>query len=138
MMFKTIPYVDRPGWEEFIGIVFEHKSSQWVEGYRDSDYTGDLYKRRSTTGYVFTMAKAPVSWKSTLQSTTTLSTTEAEYMAMTEAVKEAIWLHGLLNELGINQKFVTMYSDSQSVIHLVKNQVYHARTKHIDVWYHFI
>nr|GEV64020.1 retrovirus-related Pol polyprotein from transposon TNT 1-94 [Tanacetum cinerariifolium] len=56
-------------------------------------------------------------------STTALSTTEAEYMAMTEAVKEAIWLQGLLDELGINQKFVTMYSDSQSEIHLVKSSL---------------
>ncbi|GJX50460.1 retrovirus-related pol polyprotein from transposon TNT 1-94 [Tanacetum coccineum] len=83
--------------------------------------------------YVFTLAKAPVSWKSTLQ-----STTEAEYMAMTEAVKEAIWLQGLFGELGISQKFVMMHSDSQSAIHLAKNQVYHARTKHIDVRYHVI
>ncbi|GKC21018.1 retrovirus-related pol polyprotein from transposon TNT 1-94 [Tanacetum coccineum] len=99
-----------------------------VEGYCDSDYDRDLDKRRAMTGYVFTLAKAPVSWKSTLQ-----STTEAEYMAMTEAVKEAIWLQGLFGELGISQKFVMMHSDSQSAIHLAKNQVYHARTKHIDV-----
>nr|GEZ04430.1 retrovirus-related Pol polyprotein from transposon TNT 1-94 [Tanacetum cinerariifolium] len=118
--------------------VFKHGSSQWVEGYCDSDYAGDLDKRRSMTGYVFTMAKALISWKSTLQSTTALSTTEAEYMAMTEAVKEAIWLQGLLGELGIKQKFVTMHSDRQSAIHLAKNQVYHARAKHIDVRYHFI
>nr|GEU76321.1 retrovirus-related Pol polyprotein from transposon TNT 1-94 [Tanacetum cinerariifolium] len=78
------------------------------------------------------------SWKSTLQSTTALSTTKAEYMAMTEAVKESIWLQGLLDELGINQKLIMIYSDSQSAIHLVKNQVYHARKKHIDVRYHFI
>ena len=65
---------------------------QHVVGYCDSDYDGDLDKRRSTTGYVFTLAKAPVSWKSTLQLIMALSTTEAEYMAITEAVKEAIWL----------------------------------------------
>ncbi|GKG64753.1 hypothetical protein Tco_0663729, partial [Tanacetum coccineum] len=67
------------------------------------DYPGDLDKRRSTTGYVFTLAKAPTSWKSTLQSTTALSTTKAEYMVITEAVKEEIWLQGLLGELGIKQ-----------------------------------
>ncbi|GJU57696.1 transposable element [Tanacetum coccineum] len=109
-----------------------------VEGYCDSDYAGDLDKQISTTGYVFTLEKAPVSWKSTLQSTTALSTTKTEYMAMTETVKEVIWLQGLLGELGIKQKFVTMHSDSQSAIHLAKNKVYHARTKHIDVRYHFI
>ena len=74
---------------------------QHVFGYCYLDYAGDLDKRRSTTGYVFTLAKAPVSWKSTLQSTVALSTTEAEYMAITEAVKEAIWLQGLLDDLGV-------------------------------------
>ena len=59
-------------------------------GYFDSDYAGDLDKRRSTTGYVFIFAGGPISWKSTLQSTVALSITEAEYMAITEVVKEAI------------------------------------------------
>ena len=85
---------------------------QHVVGYCDSDYVGDLDKRRSTTGYVFTLAKAPVSWKSTLQLTVALSTMEAEYMAITEAVKEAIWLQGLLDDLGVGQKQVTVFCDS--------------------------
>ena len=123
-----------------VGLIFENEDmvGQHVVGYCDSDYAGDLDKRRSTTGYVFTLAKAPVSWKSTLQSTVALSMTEAEYMAITEAVKEAIWLQGLLDDLGIGQKQVTVFCDSQSTIHLAKNQVYHARTKHIDVRYHFV
>ncbi|KAE8664954.1 hypothetical protein F3Y22_tig00112738pilonHSYRG01227 [Hibiscus syriacus] len=123
-----------------VGLVFqqEKQDGQCVVGYCDSDYAGDLDKRRSTTGYVFTFAKAPVSWKSTLQSTVALSTTEAEYMAVTEAVKEAIWLQGLLGELGMEQKHIKVHCDSQSAIHLAKNQVYHARTKHIDVRYHFV
>ena len=121
-----------------VGLVFEQENDRSLVGYCDSDFAGDLDKRRSTTGYVFTFAKAPVSWKSTLQSTVALSTTEAEYMAITEAVKEAIWLQGLLGELGISQEDVIVYCDSQSAIQLAKNQVYHARTKHIDVRYHFI
>ncbi|KAE8706002.1 hypothetical protein F3Y22_tig00110410pilonHSYRG00039 [Hibiscus syriacus] len=56
----------------------------------------------------------------------------------TEAVKEAIWLQGLLGELGMEQKHIKVHCDSQSAIHLAKNQVYHARTKHIDVRYHFV
>ena len=121
-----------------VGLVFEQEDNQSVVGYCDSDFAGDLDKRRSTTGYVFTFAKAPVSWKSTLQSTVALSTTEAEYMAITEAVKEAIWLQGLLKELGVEQKSITIFCDNQSAIQLAKNQVYHARTKHIDVRYHFV
>jgi len=79
-------------------LTFEQDESlgQCIFGYCDSDFAGDLDKRRSTTGYLFTLAKAPVSWKSTLQSTVAFSMTEAEYMAITEVVKEAIWLHGLL------------------------------------------
>jgi len=123
-----------------VGLTFEQEEShgQCIVGYCDSDYAGDLDKRRSTTGYLFTLAKAPVSWKSTLQSTVALSTTEAEYMAITEAVKEAIWLYGLLKDLGVGQKQLEVFSDSQSAIHLAKNQVFHARTKHIDVRYHFV
>ena len=59
-------------------------------------------------------------------------------MAITEAVKETIWLQGLLDYLGVGQKQVTVFCDSQSAIHLAKNQVYHARTKHIYVRYHFV
>ncbi|PSS08126.1 Endonuclease [Actinidia chinensis var. chinensis] len=123
-----------------VGLKFQRddKSSQYSVGYVDSDYAGDLDKRRSTTGYVFTMAGGPVCWRSTLQSTVALSTTEAEYMAVTEAFKEAIWLHGLINDLGIDQEHVDVYCDSQSAICLAKNQVHHSRTKHIDVRFHFI
>ena len=67
-----------------------------------------------------------------------LSTMKAEYMAATEAAKEAIWLQGLVEDLGLAQEQIDVYFDSQSAIHLAKNQVYHARTKHIDVRYHFI
>ncbi|KAE8727554.1 putative ribonuclease H protein [Hibiscus syriacus] len=123
-----------------VGLVFEQDEAlgQCVVGYADSDYAGDLDKRRSTTGYLFTLAKAPVSWKFTLQSTVALSTTEAEYMAVSEAVKEAIWLNGLMEDLGVVQSHISLYCDSQSAIHLAKNQVYHSRTKHIDVKYHFV
>ena len=123
-----------------VGLAFEQDESldQCIVGYCDSDYAGDLDKQRSTTSYLFTLAKTPVSWKSTLQSTVALSTTKAEYMAITEAVKEAIWLHGLLKDLGVGQKQLELYFDSQSAIHLAKNQVFHARTKHIDVRYHFV
>ena len=59
-------------------------------------------------------------------------------MAMIEALKEAIWLRGLLSELGLRQSMTTVHCDCQSAIHLTKNQMYHGRTKHINVKYHFI
>ncbi|KAM1696422.1 hypothetical protein ACFXTN_027951 [Malus domestica] len=123
-----------------VGLLFQQDkvTGQYVVGYVDSDYAGDLDKRRSTTGFVFTIAGGPVSWRSILQSTVALSTTEAEYMAVTEAIKEAIWLQGLLDDLGVQQDHVNVHCDSQSAIHLAKNQVHHARTKHIDVRFHFV
>jgi hypothetical protein len=114
------------------------KSDLLVVGYVDADYAGDLDDRRSTMGYVFTLARRPICWKFMIQSTVAMSTTEAEYMAMAEASKEALWLKGLVKELGIQQVGVPLYCDSQSAIYLAKNQVYHARTKHIDVRFHKI
>ena len=73
-----------------------------------------------------------------MQSTIALSTTKAKYMAVTEAIKEAIWLHGLVKDLGIYQEHVSIFCDSQSAIYLAKNQVHHSQTKHIDVRFHFV
>ena len=95
-------------------------------------------KKRSLTGYVFTLSGCAISWKATLQSTISLSTTETEYMAAIEAIKEAIWLRGLVSDLGLMQDETVVYYDSQSAIRLTKNQMYHKRTKHINVRYHFI
>jgi hypothetical protein len=121
------------------GITFvRQKSDLSVVGYVDADYAGDLDDRRSTTGYVFTLAGGPICWKSMIQSTVAMSTTEAEYMAAVEVAKEALWLTGLVKELGIQQGGVSLHCDSQSAIYLAKNQVYHARTKHIDVRFHKI
>ena len=61
---------------------------------------------------MFTLSRAPISWKSTLQSIVALPTSKAEYMVLTEAVKEAMWLGGLLDELGVGPKQISIYSDS--------------------------
>ncbi|XP_038974968.1 secreted RxLR effector protein 161-like [Phoenix dactylifera] len=67
-----------------------------LEGFVDANFAGDLDTRRSTTGYVFNIFSGPISWRSTLQPITALSTTEAEYIGITEAVKEALWLKRLI------------------------------------------
>ena len=108
-----------------------------VCGYVDVDYASDLDKRRSTTGYVFTLAGGAISWMSKLQKTVQLSTTEAEYIAASNASEEAIWLNGLLDEIGSMQEKVNVLCDSQSDIHLATNPTYNSRTKHIDVKYLF-
>ena len=103
-------------------------------GYVDLDYASNIDDRRFTTGYVFTLLRGPICWRSTLQSLIAMSTTEAEYMAVAEAAKEAL---GLVKELGLNQG-VQLHCDIQSAIYLAKHQVYHARTKHIDVRFYKI
>ncbi|MCO5600619.1 hypothetical protein L7F22_054734 [Adiantum nelumboides] len=107
-------------------------------GYTDSNYAGDLDNRRSTSGYVFAMAGGEVSWSSRLQTCVTQSTTEAEYVAASEACKEAIWLGRLVIDLGIKEETPMLHCDSQSAIQLARNPVYHSKTKHVDVNYHFI
>ena len=79
-----------------------------------------------------------MSWVLRLQNVVALSMTEAEYVAVTEACKELIWLNEFLIELGKEQVTLSLHSDSQSVIDLANNLVYHDRTEHIDVRYHFI
>ncbi|GJU48891.1 retrotransposon protein, putative, ty1-copia subclass [Tanacetum coccineum] len=109
-----------------------------VDDFVDANYSKDPDKDRSITGYVFMVYGCVVSWKATLQHVVALSTTEAEYMALTEAVKESIWLKGLLIELGINLRSVVVNCDNQGAIHLSRNTMFHERTKHINVRYHFI
>ena len=97
-----------------VGFFFEKDDhgKQECTGHVDSDYAGDLEKRQSTTEYVFTLSYALVSWHCTLQSTMALSMIEAEYMTLTEAVKD---------NLGIEHDFLRVNCDSMTVTYLVKN-----------------
>ncbi|KAL0459210.1 UNVERIFIED_CONTAM: Retrovirus-related Pol polyprotein from transposon TNT 1-94 [Sesamum latifolium] len=104
-----------------------------VDGYVDSGYAGDLDDRRSITRYVFTLGGGPICWKSTVQSIIALFTTEAEYMAVVEAAKEALWLNGLAKELGVEQGRVQLHYDSQSAIYLAKNQKVHTSENAADM-----
>ena len=88
--------------------------------------------------YVFTIGGIKVSCILKLQKVVSLSTTKVEYVAATEASKEMIWLQRFMGELGKEHDMGTLYSDSQSAIHLAKNSTFHSRTKHIQLKYHFI
>jgi hypothetical protein len=114
------------------------KTDEGLVGYVDSDFAADLDKRRSLTGYVFTLGGCAVSWRATLQSVVAQSTTEAEYMAIAEACKESVWLKGLFAELCGDDTCINLFCDSQSAIYLTKDQMFHERTKHIDVKYHYV
>ena len=118
------------------GIIYGH-DRQALVGYCDADYAGDLDTRRSTTGYVFLLNYGVISWSSRLQATVAVSTAEAEYMSAVQAVKEALWLRKLMTDIGAKLETVQLYSDNQAALSLLKNPIASARSKHIDVIYHF-
>ena len=123
---------------EFLSTI-DRSSEQIVYGFVDSDWGSDPTDRRSIGGYVFKLNGAPVTWHSKKQPTVALSSTEAEYMAATSTIQDSIWLAALLRDLGFPQtKPIPIYEDNQGCISLIKNATDHARTKHIDIKYHFI
>ncbi|XP_042035235.1 secreted RxLR effector protein 161-like [Salvia splendens] len=122
-------------------IVFRRNKSQGGDqliGFLDSDYAVSYDTRKLQSGYVLTLNGAAVSWKSCLQLVVALSATEAEYIALAEAVKESFWLKGILGDFGVKQDSVEIKCDSASAICLTKHQTFHQRSKHVDVRLHFI
>jgi hypothetical protein len=108
-------------------------------GYCDSDLADDIDMRKSITGALFFLGKCLVNWQSLKQRVVALSSCEAEYIAATTAVTQAIWMARLLGELlGKEPKVVELKVDSKSVLALSRNQVFHECSKHIDLRYHFI
>ncbi|KAF1316242.1 Integrase catalytic core protein, partial [Globisporangium splendens] len=122
------------------GIRFSGSGDGELYGYSDADWAGDIETRRSTSGYVFTLNGGCISWRSKKQRAVALSSTEAEYMALSEETQEAVWLKAFLRELGedTGNGAVTVYEDNQGSIALAKNPEFHKRTKHIDIRYHFV
>jgi len=122
------------------GILFQRTEDPLqLTGWSDSDYASDQDSRRSTTGYLFLLNGGPISWSSHRQQTVALSTTQAEYMAASDAVKESLWLRTLLFSLLLRPiDPISINIDNQSVIRLIKNPEFHKRTKHIDIRFHFI
>lgn len=107
-------------------------------GYSDADGNSQEH-RKAISGYAFIINGGVVSWRSRKQEIVTLSTAEAEYVALTHAAKEALWLRRFIHELTGSIITPTMLlCDNQSAIFLTKNENYNARTKHIDIRYHFI
>lgn len=132
---------------QHVGLVYDGRDSTIVgnqswhfpECHTESDWAGDPTTRRSTTGYLFKLNGAAVSWRSKLQPTVSLSSTEAEYKATTEAGQEVVWLRGLLENISISQPSPTVLcSDSTGAVSLTSKSIFHARTKHIEVQHHWI
>jgi hypothetical protein len=121
------------------GIFYEAKSQLQVHGYTDANLAGNVSDRRSTNGFMFSFRSGAISWSSKKQPTVALLSTEAEYRGATIITCEVVWLLKLLSNLGqLMDALVVIYCDNISNILLVNNLVYHARTKHIEVHYHFI
>jgi hypothetical protein len=107
-------------------------------GFVDSDFATDLDKRRSLIGYVFTIGGCAVSWRACLEPTIAQLTIEAEYITVCDACKEVVWLKGLYIKLSGDTSCIDLFCDSQSVIYHTKDQMFHERTKHIDIKYHYV
>jgi Reverse transcriptase (RNA-dependent DNA polymerase)/Integrase core domain/GAG-pre-integrase domain len=114
-----------------------------IQGYSDADYAGDTTNRRSVSGQLYLLGSGPVTWSSLKQRCVATSTTESEYIALSEATKQGQWIRALLRELQRTQYLpstlaIPVFSDNQSCIALAKDPIAHSRTKHIEVRYHYI
>ena len=122
-----------------LGLLYREDTPAEITGYSDADWAGDVGDRKSTSGYVFLLGGAAISWKSSKQTCVALSTAEAEYVALSAAAQEAVWLQQLTSDLLKKSiREITILEDNQSTICLAKNHQVHGRTKHIDIKYHFI
>lgn len=122
------------------GLCLEYRREEAAEplvGFADADWAADTEDRKSVSGYLFKVFGATVSWSSKKQTTVATSSSEAEYVALSAAASEAIWLTGILEDLKITVKPVIIYEDNRGCIGMAKNRET-KRSKHIDVKHHFL
>ncbi|WKA06381.1 hypothetical protein VitviT2T_024283 [Vitis vinifera] len=123
----------------FHGLFYSAQSPLVLRAFSDADWAGDPTDRRSTTGYCFLLGSSLISWRSKKQTFVARSSTEAEYRALADTTSELLWLRWLLKDLGVSTSSATpLYYDNQSAIHIAHNDVFHERTKHIEIDCHFI
>ncbi|CAH2103269.1 unnamed protein product [Euphydryas editha] len=123
------------------GLVFskdENLSNIHVEGFVDADWGSDIIDRKSFSGFCFKLSNSLISYECRKQRCVALSSTEAEYISISEASKEAMYLKNLIIELTGMCEPILLFNDSQSAQKLVSNAVFHRRSKHIDIRYHFV
>ena len=124
----------------FLGLTFVRGSGLGLDAYSDADYADKANDRRSVSGTVITLGGAAVSWASSTQRCVTLSTAEAEYVALGEGVKEALFTGAVLSFIcpELSGSCVRVFEDNQGAIALAQNPLSSARSKHIDVRFHFV
>ncbi|KAL0536608.1 hypothetical protein IC582_025562 [Cucumis melo] len=120
------------------GILYSYDTSSELVGYCNADWAGSADDRKSTSGGCFFLGNNLLSWFSKKQNYVSLSTAEAEYIAVGSGCTQMIWMKNMLNEYGIIQDVMTLYCDNMSVIDISKNPVQNSRTKHMDIRHHFI
>ena len=118
--------------------MFKHAPGKGLAAYTDSDWASDPITRQSVTGYYFTLAGGPITWRSRAQTAVAHSSTEAEYMALSDCSQQVSWIHNIFLELGIRLQPVPVYGDNQGSIFIGFNPVQEIRTKHIDIKYHYV
>ena len=122
-----------------LGLFYPRGGGTKLLGFSDSSHNVDNDDGKSTTCHIFYLGESPITWSSTKQEIVALSSCEAEFMAATEAAKQAIWLQELLGEaIGKASTRVIIKVDNRSAIALTKNPVFHGRSKHIHRRFHFI
>ena len=118
------------------GLLFKKGKSEECIGYSDADWAGDHDDRKSMSGYIFKSASGAISWRSKKQDCVAA---EAEYVALSSATQEAVWLRKLATDLGNPPKeSTTIHEDNQSAIAMSKNPQFHGRAKHIDIKHHYV
>lgn len=109
-----------------------------VHAHTDSDWASEKSTSKSTTGFMVNLANGIILWKSVRQTTIALSSTEAEYMAMSDCAKQLTWIHQMINEIGFPMKTLTLRGDNQGSIFMAQNPITNARSKHINIRVHHI
>ncbi|GJX39611.1 putative ribonuclease H-like domain-containing protein [Tanacetum coccineum] len=121
-----------------LGLWYPKVSSFDLESYSDSDYAGANLDRKSTTGGCQFLGRRLISWQCKKQTIVATSTTEAEYVAAASCCGQVLWIQNQMLDYGFNFMNTKIYIDNESTICIVKNPVYHSKTKHIAIRHHFI
>nr|XP_016497889.1 PREDICTED: uncharacterized mitochondrial protein AtMg00810-like [Nicotiana tabacum] len=133
---RVVKYVkSQPG----LGLLMSNNKSRKITAFCDVDWVSCMVSRKSVTGFCIKLGESLISWRSKKQSTVSRSSGEAEYRSMATTVVELVWLHGLLEELGMEIDLpMELFCDNKATLQITSHPMYHERIKHIEIDCHFI